>query len=262
MVRGAVSWIALQGAANARDLGGLPLVGGGTTRAGVLWRADNLQGLTAADVALLRERGLGTVVDLRSPFEVDNEGPGPLVGVVPHARHSLLPEVGKGTDVDADGEVDALLTRRRDLRAQFPATPSVGFYLAYLDDRPESVVGALHAVRTAEGAALVHCAAGKDRTGVVVALALSVAGVTPDAIVADYAASGDRIGAILARLRASPTYAADLDRQPDDAHRPRAQTMEVWLHELDTRHGGAGRWLDAHGFGADEQEALRRRLTG
>jgi len=69
------------------------------------------------------------------------------------------------------------------------------------------VVAALRSIAYSEGAVLVHCAAGKDRTGVVVALALVVAGVSAQAVVDDYAASGDRAAAIVARLRRSRTYA-------------------------------------------------------
>ena len=65
-------WIALQGAANVRDLGGLPLRGGGATAPGVLLRADNLQGLTARDVhRLVGELGVRAVVDLRTAVEVE-----------------------------------------------------------------------------------------------------------------------------------------------------------------------------------------------
>ena len=99
--------------------------------------------------------------------------------------------------------------------------PSIGFYLAYLRHRPDSVVEAVRTMAEPGGAVLVHCAAGKDRTGVVVALALSAAGVSRDAVVADYVATGDRLEAVLARLLASPTYAADLDGTPADVHRPR-----------------------------------------
>ena len=67
-----------------------------------------------------------------------------------------------------------------------------GHYLGYLEERPEEVAGALRSITTAPGAAIVHCAAGKDRTGVVVALALTMAGVEPEAIVADYIATGER----------------------------------------------------------------------
>ena len=92
-------WIALQGAANVRDLGGLPLRGGGATASGVLLRADNLQGLTARDVRrLVGDLGVRVVVDLRSEVEVELEGPGPLVGEerVEIRHRSLLPEVGAG----------------------------------------------------------------------------------------------------------------------------------------------------------------------
>ena len=84
------------------------------------------------------------------------------------------------------------------------------------------MTGALRDIATADGAAIVHCAAGKDRTGVIVALALTVAEVEPDAIVADYVATDDRIEAILDRLRRSRMYAKDLSERPVQAHLPRA----------------------------------------
>jgi hypothetical protein len=253
-----VSWLPLAGAANARDLGGLPLPAGGATSFGELLRADNLQGLTGPDVDVLLDLGLSTVVDLRSPYEVTSEGPGPLVGVVDHRVFSLVPEAGVGTDIDAD----YLMLRRQHVGARFPADPTVGFYLAYLSDRPDSVIGALRAIGSARGAALVHCAAGKDRTGVVVALALSVAGVAREAIVADYAATGERIHEILTRLRASPTYAEDIDRLPDDLHKPRPESMRVFLEQLDAQWDGPLGWLAAHGFGAGDVDRLGAKLRG
>ena len=107
---------------------------------------------------------------------------------------------------------------------------------------------------------MVHCAAGKDRTGVVVALALAVAGVGHDDIVADYAMTADVIEALFAKLAASPTYAGDMESRDVASHTPRAETMDRVLTLLDERHGGAAGWLEAHGFGADEQAALRARL--
>ena len=93
----------------------------------------------------------------------------------------------------------------------------------------------------------MHCAAGKDRTGVVVALALAAVGVPREAIVADYMATGDRITEIMARLRASPTYAEELAPYSDDSRRPRAEIMERVFDVLDERHGGAAGWLAAQG---------------
>jgi protein-tyrosine phosphatase len=107
----------------------------------------------------------------------------------------------------------------------------------------------------------VHCAAGKDRTGMVCALALEMVGVQRAAVIADYVASGERAEPLLARLRASPTYAADLEGRPTDSHRPRAETMGRALELIDERHGGAAGWLAAHGFEAADADALRRRLV-
>jgi len=106
----------------------------------------------------------------------------------------------------------------------------------------------------------VHCAAGKDRTGVVVALALTVAGVRPDAVVADYAATGERTEAILSRLRRSATYVDDINRRPADSHQPHPETMAAFLELMDARYGGVVPWLNEHGFSGPDQERLRARL--
>jgi protein tyrosine/serine phosphatase len=141
------------------------------------------------------------------------------------------------------------------------ADRSVGHYLAYLDDRPDSIVAALRVIAYEDGGSIVHCAAGKDRTGVVCALALEVAGVTREAIVADYVATGDRLEEVLARLRASTTYAADLDSRPADSHLPYAYTMEKFLSTVDERYGGPLGWLTQHGWREIDTAALRARLT-
>ncbi len=105
---------------------------------------------------------------------------------------------------------------------------------------------------------LVHCAAGKDRTGVVVALALAAVGVEREAIVADYVATGERITAIMDRLRASETYRRDLEGVTDESSACRAREyLERVLEVLDERHGGAAGWLAEHGF---DPAPLRERL--
>ena len=256
-------WIELDGAVNVRDCGGLATDDGRLIMQRRLLRGDNLQDLSADDVKLLVEDiGVTTVVDLRSPAEVESEGPGPLtrVGSVRHAYHSVLPEGGRATDVAAA----ALASRRDGALARYSEDLRTGYYLGYLEDRPDQVVAALRAIAQSPGAALVHCAAGKDRTGVVVALALTAAGVRRDAVVADYVASAERMGAILDRLRASPTYAADIDARPtaadDDA--PRARTMAAFLDQAGARYGGVLAWLSGHGFGPADVRSLRLKLLG
>jgi len=254
-----MSWIELEGAANARDLGGLPTTDGAKTIGGRLLRSDNLQELSPADVAILvQEVGLTTVVDLRSTAELTAEGPAPL-DAVPGIRHvhlPVLPEGGTATDAVAD----VLLTRADRDHSRFPDNPRAGHYLGYLEDRPAEVVAALRTIAESEGAALVHCAAGKDRTGVVVALALVVAGVRTDAVVADYAATAERTEAVLARLRRSATYARDINRRPADSHQPRPETMTAFLEQLDARYGGVTSWLTDHGFSESDRQRLYARL--
>ena len=254
-----MSWIDLDGAVNVRDLGGLPTEDGRETAGGRLLRSDNLQELSASDVArLVGDIGVTTVVDLRSSAELTSEGPAPLdaVPAVRHAHHPVIPEIGEATDAAAE----ALLIRTKHDRSRFPGDPTCGHYLGYLEDRPDQVVGALRSIAQAGGAALVHCAAGKDRTGVVVALALTAAGVRPEAVIADYAATGERTEAILSRLRRSPTYARDIDSLPARGHQPRPQTMAAFLAQMDARYGGVTRWLTDHGLGTDDLSLLRAKL--
>ena len=269
-------WLHLAGTANTRDLGGLPTTDGGTTAFGRVLRSDNLQDLTPDDVRLLvEELQLTEVVDLRTTAEILMEGRGPLrdVGSVTHRHFTLLPERGRRTDVFAAEEEDA------ELRAQLPGDwaesllprqvaegdegepPAVRSYLGYLADGTDNVLGALRSLAAGgPGAAVVHCAAGKDRTGMISAFALAVAGVEPAAIVADYAQTAEVIEAVVARLAATPTYAEDMTTRGVAVHTPRAETMQRVLAILDERWGGPVGWLDAHGFGADEQAALRARL--
>ena len=92
-----MTWIELEGAVNARDLGGLPTVDGRTTRAGVLMRSDNLQDLTPHDVGVLQQHGVRTVLDLRTTAEVELTGPGPLRATeVEHLHLDLIPHGFEG----------------------------------------------------------------------------------------------------------------------------------------------------------------------
>lgn len=247
---GNVNWIALDGAANARVV--VP---------GVLLRSDNLQSLSARDVRLLVEQeALEVVLDLRTDVEVEREGPGPITRepCVRIEHRSLYPQSGGTTDLDA-----------ATVKLWPPAGPGgwpdeprvVQAYLSYLIARPDSIVASIRTIATARGAVLVHCAAGKDRTGVVVGLALDAAGVDRQAIARDYLATAQRIDAIIARLVGSPTYRPELEGHDPQTHAPVPGTVERVFELLDQHFGGSAAWLSAHGLDDVELERLRRRMA-
>jgi protein tyrosine/serine phosphatase len=256
-------WIELDGVVNMRDVGGLPTAGGGQVATGRLLRSDNLQDLTQADVQALEQLGVTDIVDLRSEVELELEGPGPLrARELTHHHHSLFRDDLR--EVRAE-EALALPWTKKDQEA-VDAEPRLdedywaSHYLGYLAHRPDSVSAALRVVAQSSGATIVHCAAGKDRTGTVVGLALSVAGVADEDVVADYVATGERIERVVARLMARPAYGEALAGQSMEHHRPKPETMQRILRVLAEQHGGAAGWLSAQGWSEDDITRLRTSL--
>ena len=242
-------WIALDGAVNARVV--VP---------GVLLRSDNLQGLSERDVSLLvGDHGLELVLDLRTAFEVASEGPGPMTGepAVRIEHRSLYPD-SASTELDSATVVPYWPPPDDEWPGESPAVRS---YMSYLHRRPDSIVASIRAIARSDGAVLVHCAAGKDRTGVVVGLALHAAGIDREVIVDDYLATGERIDAIIARLVSSPTYRAQLEGHDPRRHAPLPGTMERILELVDDQFGGPAQWAATHGLDDDDLELLRRRLA-
>lgn len=258
-------WIELDGVVNMRDLGGLPTLRGGRTRDGRLVRSDNLQDLTPQDVGrLVDEVGVTDIIDLRTNVERDLTGPGPLTETsLAHHHLSFIAEDRHpgAAPTSADTGKEALV-----LSEGVPDQGSPGFwtrhYLGYLHQRPDSVAGALGVIADSRGGAVVHCAAGKDRTGTVTAMALSVAGVPDEEIIADYAASGERIRQIIDRLIDVEPYKWGLQGRSIDEQTPQPETMEMILRTLEDEHGGATGWLRQQGWDDERLDRLRARLLG
>lgn len=237
-------WLALEGLDNIRDVGGLPMRDGGTTRTGVLLRSASLRYCTPSDIKhLVDEFGLRLVIDLRTQREREQAvSPAAFADAgVETAGLSFIPEEGRELP-ETEDDVD----------------PMIHIYLGYLRDRADNVVTAVRRFAAA-GPTLVHCAAGKDRTGVFVALVLDAVGVERDAVVADYALSGERIEALFRRwtTASGDPMPADLTR-----HIPRAEAMATVLAHVDAEYGGAAGWLRAHGLDEESLSRLRERLTG
>jgi hypothetical protein len=230
--------VPLDGSFNFRDLGGYPTADGRVTRWGTLFRSDTLHELSPADVEHLASLGLTTVIDLRTAAELERTGRGPL-GPEPMAYHhlSVLGEAEGG----GSGEAMAA-----------PAPPGDDLserYLWYLDVGRRPLVAALALVGEAANLPLVfHCAAGKDRTGVLAALILSLLGVDPGVIVEDYLITEGRMELILDRYRADPVFAERMARAPASRFSVERGTMVRFLDELDRRFGGARSWAVANGL--------------
>lgn len=245
-------WLDLDGTANTRDAGGLPAAGG-QVRPGLLLRSDNLQDLSPADVRrLVDELGLRTVVDLRTDSERAGEGPTPLAQrrEVEHLPLSLIPE-----DDEIRADPGAVLPDRW-------ADGAIGAYLHYLRDKPDAFVTVARRLAAGgAGGAVLHCAAGKDRTGVMTAVLLDAIGVPREAVIEDFALTNQRIELIYKRLLGSRTYAADVQRIGLDAHRVDPATMTGVLDVLDERYGGAAGYLRAAGASDADLAALKARLV-
>lgn len=260
------TWLEFDSLVNARDVGGIPTRDGGRIAERRLLRSDNLQDLTRADVQRLRDLGVTDIIDLRSLYEVESTGPGPLVGQEGFTFHHFSYFIEQHAD-DSDEAGDAELpgdtlpwAGRRDTSITVPD----GFastYLSFLVDRPASVLGALRGIAASPGAALVHCAAGKDRTGTTAALALLVAGAERQAVIDDYAASSERMDRIVGRLLGTRTYGANLAHRPMSSHLTQPVTMEAFLDYADDTHGGVEPMLAATiGWTEDDTARMRRSL--
>ena len=269
-----IRWLDLDGVVNMRDVGGMPARDGGTIASPRLIRSDNLQELTDRSIAhLVDDLAVSDVVDLRSLVELDREGPGPLVG------HPAV-RISHFSMYAADAQASALPPGERELPWQTQARekgwlPSgqdephpehdahwSRHYLGYLDQRPDSIVNALRTIAQAPGAVVVHCAAGKDRTGTVTGLALIVAGAEPEAVVHDFAASALRVPQIMERLRARPAYAQDMVGKTVAEQTPRPETMRLLLATLDADYGGVLGWLDRQGGRDADTARLTDKLRG
>ena len=263
-----MSWLDLEGAVNARDVGGLPTVDGRTTRPGVLLRADNLQDLTPGDLEQLEQLGLRTVVDLRSTGEAHLTGPPPLPETVTRHLLSLIPEWdGEPAEEMVEEAVEAALPQLSDFagRAQRREDPTdlTGHYVDYVRQAGPNVGRALQVLADPDsGTTLVHCAAGKDRTGVVVALALSLVGVTREAVLEDYLRSAERADRILARLQATEAYGPSLADVPVADITPRAESMDGFLDWVDATYGGPHALAMALGVDEEAVARLGVRLVG
>lgn len=217
---------------NVRDLGGLPTLDGGVTRAGALIRSDNLDRLTRNGIAALRAAGVSRIVDVRSAWECEH-----------------FPSEFTNTPL------------WRNMPISDPAAPDLSDrslaeqFIWLLDNCARLIASAIAEIAAAPaGAVVVHCHAGKDRTGLVVALALDLVGVTRAAIAADYSTLGNSTIDVHTLIGTTDSGKPELEPLQE------ATILRV-LDHLDNAYGGTVPYLRRAAVRDVQHAALRDRLT-
>ncbi len=239
--------VELEGAFNFRDLGGYDTSSGKTVRVGMLFRSDNLSGLSDGDLETIEGLGIRTVIDLRTPREAEVRGTFPVDRLkVDYVQSSLI-------DISADHSLakgdraheyiffrytQMLIEGARGIKAVFDLLLS-----------PHSLP------------AVFHCAVGKDRTGLIAALILDSLGVGRDSIVQDYALTSESVAAMISWLEVvAPEIAAQIKELPQVVMSAEAPNMSRVLEWLDQHHGGSSGYLASIGVNLADLDDFRERL--
>lgn len=240
------------GLLNARDLGGHPTEDGDETRFGSIVRADSVRQLSDEGWEALVDYGVKTVVDLRANEELEADPPAELPVEV---RHVPFMETDRSDWQKVEGELDAAVKAAPDVAS---ATRDV--YLIFLEHYASNVAAAVRAVADApEGGVVVHCAGGKDRTGLLTAFLLHIAGVGTDEIARDYALSEERLRTRHEEWLAKAQSEEERERVRRMSQTP-ADSMKGVFGELERRYGSVEGFLRHAGLTDDELARARSRL--
>lgn len=237
--------LTLEGTINLRDIGGYRTADQRQTRWQVFLRSDNLDKLTEADQQALLDYGVRHVVDLRSLPEIQLKPD--VFAQSAHVTYHHLPLIEHGPEMDTS---DAL--------------PNHGEQYAYYVDRCQPAIKTILETICAvdEGCVVFHCAIGKDRTGVIAALLLSLAAVDTEIITEDYALTKGFIAPRVAEIRQRIVNAGEDVERFDRAFAAHPDSMRHLLNYLHTQYGGAAGYVRAIGVADSAVDALRLRFVG
>jgi protein tyrosine/serine phosphatase len=235
-----------EGCYNVRDLGGLPTDHGQETKWQSIIRADHLARLTPTGQQALLDYGVQTVIDLRSPKEVEKE---PSLFVEPSGKNGWPRYLNLPLEYYYP-HVSAKISQVKN-RAEV--------YCIILDHYPDAVANIMRTVTQAPpGGIVLHCHSGKDRTGTVVALLLGLVGVDPEIIVADYAESQKRLWPLYEKI----VTEAGSEENVGFWERPTATAEMMWmtLAHVENKYGGILPYLSTTGLSRSEIVRLHQRL--
>ncbi len=232
-----------EGCLNVRDLGGYPAADGRETRWGAVVRSDNLSPLTVAGRDALRDYGITSIIDLRMQEEAE-QLPNPFAEAGDHGiMYTNVSFIDP--DVPPPDEFTTLANSYAGMLDRFQ--PEVS-----------EIMGTI--ARAPEGGVLVHCHAGKDRTGLVCALLLELVGVDRETTGADYALSEECLRPLREEsLPDEPGEQAEREKELSK-YSPRAEVMTEVLERLDQEYGGAEPYLLRAGVTPQDIARLRERL--
>lgn len=227
---------------NTRDLGGVP-IDGGVTRSGVLIRSDSLVHLTAEGRKAMTAYGVTTVLDLRSTNET-LRNPSPYVDGGGDGVRYVHAELIDDSNMNNIGDSKDMFER----------------YVYIIDNRPQAFRGVFTAIADAvgDGGVVFHCFAGKDRTGLVASMLLSLAGVAPADVAVDYGQTDVQLAdQYEVWINEAPPEKRDLFR--DELRCPPDRILRV-LDHFERRWGGVGGYLEATGMRTRDIESVASML--
>jgi len=239
--------LSIDGLVNVRDLGGIRTVDGRTVRSRQVIRGDNPKAMTDQGQRDLSDVvAPAVIIDLRIRLEVGREGYTVLHDPVRIVNLPMLPQSGVNQEQIDAGAADNL----------------VEDYMRQIDVNAAAIVEALRLIAVpANRPAFVHCTAGKDRTGIVIAMLLSLLGVDDEVIVEDYHVTTRNMAPVIERIRTAPVFKENgLADAPDWIFASDPETMRAFLQRMRATYGDAEQWALAGGLSADEIDRLRTTL--
>lgn len=227
---------------NFRDVGGLRTIDGRKLRSGLLFRSDSVQDITEAEAeVLVNKLGVRYLIDLRTGPEAVQQGRGPLANLPVSYLNIPL--------VDVDGPTGP------------PGRVLLDFYIDHLEHDPNLPVAIETVAHTVRRPTLVHCAAGKDRTGLTILLVELLCGVTVEDATADFLLTRANMEAIRTRLRGWPRYANNMARLSAEIYDCEHHSIDGLIEELRHRYGTAADWARTKGLPEESIVLLRQRLV-
>jgi protein-tyrosine phosphatase len=240
-------WVELEGVHNMRDIGGYAVQGNRDVRTGIIYRSDTLENATESDIAHLKELRVGIVIDLRTIQESSESLKRYRLAADKDVDYVCLPAIPEGVMAsrafplgDSDGIGDLYYENLLACRASFGT--------------------ALRLLAAAKVPAVIHCAAGRDRTGSMSAILLSHAGVSDEEVALDYTATSARVRLLYGELARNPLYQESRISDPSELT-AEPQTIYRFLDNVRAGFGSVSNLVRALA-GDESAELLGKRLIG